>query len=391
MTNSNIFSLEPIAEPIVSPLGDMPDDAHKPNISMRAVNGAHQGNPGLSEAQVRDLISQAVGNATSAAMGAAQKQAHALIESVEQKAADLLGQITKAASARSLVMHVKLGQAPIAGLSREAHPILGQALLTAKSLHDAKIGAHVLFVGPAGSGKGMLAEQLAEGLKLPFAQVCMTAGASETWLFGRQTPNGFIEAPFSKFYRDGGLFFIDEIDAADSNLLLAINTALANGVLFNPISGETIKQHADFYCVAASNTFGKGSDAVYTARSRLDYSTLDRFVPIEVDYLEEIERKILPDDALRSHCQEVRAKLKERGALEVVSYRFMTKLAALTGAGFAPTEALGMLTASWPKHIVEETGVLTPPTSNSVSLKGKVRKPKEDIKEEQAPTPVVSF
>ena len=64
-------------------------------------------------------------------------------------------------------------------------------------------------------------------------------------------------------------------------MLLSITTALSNGYLYNPINGETVKQHEDFIMVGCANTCGKGADAVYTGRNRLDGAFLE---PI-LDYL----------------------------------------------------------------------------------------------------------
>ena len=82
---------------------------------------------------------------------------------------------------------------------------------------------------------------------------------------------------FVKIYGGGGVFLFDEMDAADENLLLGVNAALANGFFANPATGELIEQHPDFIPVAGMNTLGLGSGRDYNARNRLDAATLDRW------------------------------------------------------------------------------------------------------------------
>jgi hypothetical protein len=144
---------------------------------------------------------------------------------------------------------------------------------------DALVEARVLVMltGPAGMGKSYWTASLAGRLDLSFGSIPMTEGATPSWILGAPTLQGYREAPFAKIWRDGGVFLLDEMDAADPNMLLVINDALANGVLHNPSSGEAIERHRDCILVAATNTLGTGADANYGARNPLDFSTLDRW------------------------------------------------------------------------------------------------------------------
>lgn len=214
-----------------------------------------------------------------------------------------------------------------------------------------KAGMNTMLVGPAGCGKTTIAKQLAESLDLQFGSVCLTAGASETWLFGRQTPTGFIEGMFSKLYKEGGVFLADEMDAADANLLLAINTALANGLMYNPINGEQSPRHKDFYFIGACNTFGKGADHVYTGRNQLDGATLDRFVIVQVDYNEKLETKLLKDQEMRAFLKTMRKEIVKKGFNEIVSTRAFDYASRLIEAGFEKQIIAQMLTESWNKDL----------------------------------------
>ena len=119
---------------------------------------------------------------------------------------------------------------------------------------------------------------------------------SESQILGRLVPAGengqfvFLSTQFLDAYENGGVFLFDEIDAADPNVLLVINSALANGHLSVPSRHEkpTAARHPDFICIAAANTFGHGADRQYVGRNQLDESTLDRFrigtVPMDYAY-----------------------------------------------------------------------------------------------------------
>ncbi len=141
---------------------------------------------------------------------------------------------------------------------------------------------NLLMVGPAGSGKTTLAKNLAESLGVEFGFLSMSAGITETHLLGRTLPDAagawsFRPSRFTELYESGGVFLLDEVDAADSNVMVAINAALANGHLALT-DGRIVTRHADCYIVAAANTWGLGGDYQYVGRNQLDAATLDRFV-----------------------------------------------------------------------------------------------------------------
>lgn len=151
-----------------------------------------------------------------------------------------------------------------------------------------------LLVGPAGSGKSMSAQQCAEGLKLPFYVQSVGAQTSMSNIFGFVDGYGnYRGTHFRTAYENGGLFCMDEIDAGNANVLVGINSALANGLCAFP--DAIIPEHKDFLFVATANTVGRGANHKYAGRNRLDEATLDRFVPLWWDYDTDLERVLAGD------------------------------------------------------------------------------------------------
>jgi midasin (ATPase involved in ribosome maturation) len=197
----------------------------------------------------------------------------------------------------------------------------------------AKMRKNIFIYGPTGCGKSYVCSQLADALNLPFYFVSCTCGMSEGQLSGRLLPVGkqgtfeYIIGEFVKAYEQGGVFLLDEIDAADPNVLLIINSALANGSMAVPNrpSKPYAKRHKDFICIAAANTIGTGADRLYPGRNKLDGSTLDRFAigKVFMDYDEQVEKELCPDDELRVKLTGYRVKIRQHRMERAMSTRFM--------------------------------------------------------------------
>lgn len=203
-----------------------------------------------------------------------------------------------------------------------------------KVLGLARCRRNILLVGPAGSGKSWVGKSVADSLKLDFGSISCTAGMSEAHLLGRSVPdlthgkNRFQGTPFLKCYENGGLFLLDEMDAADPNLLLAINTALANAYCNVPNRPDdpVAVRHPDFVIVGTANTFGRGANRMYAGRNQLDEATIDRFRIgiVECDYDPAVEMALCPNAELREWCQTVRERINAAaGMRRIMSSRFM--------------------------------------------------------------------
>lgn len=198
-------------------------------------------------------------------------------------------------------------------------------------------GIAPFLTGEAGTGKSVLAKQLAKAIH----------GDDKHFFFANAVQDkveltGFVDAygvyretEFYKAFKNGGVFMLDEMDASIPDVLNILNSALANrwfpfpqGVdkNGNKVGGLTYA-HADFRVISAGNTFGTGADMAYVGRQQLDFATLDRFLPVKIDYDKTVEMSIAEGNAdLVDFCEDVRRVKNESGIMMLVSYRAIGNL-----------------------------------------------------------------
>lgn len=187
----------------------------------------------------------------------------------------------------------------------------------------------VYLYGPAGSGKNHVLQQIAEELGLEF--YFTNSVQQEFKITGFIDAGGnFHETEFYKAFKNGGLFFLDEMDASIPEVLVLLNAALANGYFEFP-TGK-ITAHKDFRVVAAGNTVGTGADEQYSGRLQLDQATLDRFAMIEFDYDRNIELAISKgNEELVQFIRSLRNQAKQKGINCTFSYRCIAMVTKLEG------------------------------------------------------------
>jgi len=185
----------------------------------------------------------------------------------------------------------------------------------------------VYLYGPAGSGKNHTLQQIAEELELEF--YFTNSVQQEYKITGFIDAGGiFHETEFYKAFTNGGLFFLDEMDASIPEVLVLLNAAIANGYFEFP-NGK-VYANENFRVVAAGNTVGNGADEQYTGRLQLDQATLDRFALIEFDYDKNIEITIARGNIeLVDFIRELRKQSIEKGIRATFSYRSITMVTKL--------------------------------------------------------------
>ena len=190
-------------------------------------------------------------------------------------------------------------------------------------LTQVQLDEPIMLIGPAGSGKNVCISQVAEALG---QHMYYTNNASNEFKL-----TGFIDAggnyrdtEFYKAFKNGGIFFLDEIDNSDPSALIVINSALANGYMAFP--HETIDRHPDFRIIAAANTWGKGADLQYIGRNALDAATLDRFDNIFFDYDTKLEQALYPSDEVLEFMWSFRNAVYQSRIPHIISTRGIGKV-----------------------------------------------------------------
>lgn len=185
-----------------------------------------------------------------------------------------------------------------------------------------------LLIGPAGSGKNHTLEQVSEALDLDF--YFSNAITQEFKLTGFIDANGlYHETQFYKAFKNGGLFFLDEIDASIPEVLIILNSAIANKYFDFPTG--RVKAHEDFRVVAAGNTMGTGADALYVGRSQLDAATIDRFAQVEFNYDSEVEEQLASNTDLYDFIKSARKALTNNSMQYTVSMRSIINASKIDG------------------------------------------------------------
>jgi hypothetical protein len=210
-----------------------------------------------------------------------------------------------------------------------------------KLLRAVAAKVNVMLVGEAGSGKSSAAKKVAKALGKPF--YFTSVGVTTT----KYEFNGFIDAngrvtstSFRKAWEEGGVFLIDEFDAASPNVAIALNEALANRRASFP-DGD-VDAHEDFICIAAANTAGTGATLEFSGRQRLDGATLDRFVFMQWDIDPEFELAIAPNKEWCKKVQKFRQIFRDLKIKQFITPRATIDGAKLLAADFPEKEVIDM-------------------------------------------------
>lgn len=187
----------------------------------------------------------------------------------------------------------------------------------------------VFLCGPAGSGKNVLCKQIAESMGLDF--YFSNAVTQEYKITGFTDAMGvFHESQFYKAFKNGGVFMLDEMDASIPEVLIILNSAIANKYFDFPAPIGYVEAHEDFRVVAAGNTYGTGASYQYVGRNQLDMASLDRFAIVKIDYCKAIEEQCaMGNKDLLEFIRDFRKASEKAGINTVTSYRSINRIAKL--------------------------------------------------------------
>lgn len=200
----------------------------------------------------------------------------------------------------------------------------------------------VFMSGPAGTGKSSIAKSAAKALDMDFY---FSGAVQDIYKFtGFVDANGhYSKTQFYDFCCNGGVFFLDEMDASIPEVLVALNAAIANRYFDFPCGKVELNENCRFIC--AGNTYGTGADAEYTGRYQLDAATLDRFAVVDIDYSKDIFNAVTNGNKdLIAFIYDLRKASKAVGVNMILSYRCAQNVTAM--------ESVGLDTASCIKQCI---------------------------------------
>lgn len=174
----------------------------------------------------------------------------------------------------------------------------------------APFGDSAMLIGPTGSGKSSLVEQLAARLNWPCITVSAHSRMEMPELTGFNLPvtdpvsgdlnTKFVDGPLTKAMRHGFVFVLDEYDTLDPAVTVGLHAILeGRPLVIAENNGEVVQPHPNFRFVACGNTTGQGdNNGLYAATMMQNLASLDRYRVFVCPYLAEAEEAATMVDAL---------------------------------------------------------------------------------------------
>lgn len=163
-------------------------------------------------------------------------------------------------------------------------------------LHRAnQLKLFALIIGPKGTGKTSLVRKFAEETGKKVFSVNFSLRTRESHLIGTKTIEkgeiSFIEGVLVKSMREGGILYLDELNAAEPDMLLRLDEALDDRrqLILKEAEGQIIHANEDWFVIATINPLS------HIGTKELPPQLLSRFpIRINMDYPpEDIELEII--------------------------------------------------------------------------------------------------
>ena len=245
-------------------------------------------------------------DALAEAMGTMKDAFDSQLEGMREQIADQQDALDSMDSTKDIVIHAT-DDDDDAGRNVGTQHVTFPALVKYASVKRAGRRQNVAMKGPAGSGKTTAAAALAKALDLPFYSVSLSAQTPESKLVGYMNAAGdYVKTLIREAFEFGGVILFDEMDACGANILTVVNAILATRIGDEiGFADGMVARHEDCIFVCAMNTFGRGADAEYVGRAKLDAATIDRFIFLEWDYDWALTRAFADNDEWCNYVEQI--------------------------------------------------------------------------------------